>query len=104
MIKPKKSKLNNDDINTPGKWGDDIIESTFNDLENKIDNISDELQKPTIINKVRKLLEDEGFVVSSESDYGIQKYMTLWRKNEWFKLDNKTQVRPPQKLQKKFGW
>lgn len=99
MTKHKKLVVDN----VPGKWGD-ILDSKFDDIENKIDNIFDELQKPTIIDKVRKLLEDEGFVVSSESDYGIQRYMTLWRKNEWFKLDNKTQVRPPQKLQKKFGW
>ena len=96
------------------------IKEVFDEVEKKVDNIMEKLEpgeweivnekaedsgrRPTIIDKIRKLLEDEGFVLSSESDYGIQRYMTLWRKNEWFKLDNKTEVKPPEKLRKKFGW
>ncbi len=62
------------------------------------------MPKLMVIDKIRKLLEDDGYAISSESDYGIQRYMTFWKKDEWVKIDNKTEVKPPEKLRKKFGW
>ena len=61
-------------------------------------------RKPVVIDKIKKLLEDDGYVLSSESDYGIQRYMTFWKKDEWVKIDNKIEVSPPIKLKKKHGW